>query len=161
MITKLFDYIITRIRNKYLFEKNFVKQNDFLNDEYAEKTGQEASNLIKLSLQGNTPVMIARIGASELTIMTEYLSSKGLLAKYFNFITGKTDSYRYNKTTMGAQADISGIFPSNKKLLDNFSQFMVEEIKEINILGTWLKNEILFKAELKKSKRIRLKDMLL
>lgn len=119
--------------------------------EYAEFSGQEASDLIKAELLNDKPTMIARIGSTELQAMTYYINSRKIFKMPLTLLK--------RKMILDKMAVLSGFFPSTIENISKFSKEMIADMKEIDILGTWRKEEKFFKKELKYAKKIRLQDL--
>ena len=109
-------------------------------------TGQEAADNIFKLLNSDKPVMICRFGQMELDALKQ-LKEIDLGIKKFN-LSG------FNGLKVNA-----GFFPLNKNLLKKFQKRMLCDIKQIDILGSWLFNEIYFKQELENSIKVELMDL--
>ena len=120
---------------------------------------QMASDLIKKKLNSSSPCMIGRFGSVELKIVDEYCNSKLGIKKYFKFISGDIDSYKISSTSLLHATNNAGIFPSNIDLLSKFSDLMLEDMKELDILGSWLNMEKNFKEQLSDASKVRLPDL--
>ncbi len=117
----------------------------------AEFEGQEASDLIKSVLLSDNPAMIARIGSTELQAIVYHINSKKMLIRPLTLLQKKFILKKMNI--------LSGFYPSTEKNIARFSQLMMEDIKEVNILGSWRKEEKVIENELKQAIKIRLKDI--
>jgi len=114
-------------------------------------SNQTASDLIKAELEANKPSMIARLGSTELQAITWYINSKHTFKRYFEKLKKKTIFEKMNI--------LSGFFPSTQENLVKFSEMMLKDMQEVDILGSWRKEESLFVKELNNSKKITLKDL--
>jgi hypothetical protein len=114
-------------------------------------SGQDASDLIKAELDTDKPSLIARLGSTELQAMSWYINSKHPLKKYFEKLRGKTILKKMNI--------LSGFFPSTQENIIKFSKMMLKDMQEVDILGSWRKEEGLFIDELKNSQKVTLKDL--
>lgn len=119
--------------------------------ELAEFKGQEASDLIKAELLSDKPIMIARIGSTELQAMTYYINSQKKYKMPWEIFRGKM--------ILKKMAILSGFFPSTKENIFKFSRDMIKDMNDVDILGTWRKEEKLFDKELRFAKKIRLQDL--
>jgi len=126
---------------------------------FAEYTHQIASDLIKAKLESDSPCMIARFGSVELNIIHEYCISKLGYKKYLKYILGDINSYKINDSSYIAAYNNAGIFPSNNSILSRFSETMLQDMLEVDILGSWLSQENYFKEELSKTVKVRLPDL--
>ena len=123
-----------------------------------EFTGQNASHVIREKLLSPEPCMIARFGNNELKIVLEYQNSYQQW-KYIKYVTGKITTYKINESTFQSAYNNAGIFPSNEETLGKFAKLMLEDMKEIDVLGSWIPGETFFKDEIKNAVKIRLKDI--
>ncbi|MDA3892746.1 MAG: hypothetical protein PF517_13880 [Salinivirgaceae bacterium] len=99
------------------------------------------------------PCMIARFGATELSVLMNYF---GVLKgkQIFEFIKGKSFEWWWNENTIRPLEHISGFFPLHDKYLRYFGELFLNDIKELDILGSWLLNENYLEQELKGIKRV-------
>jgi hypothetical protein len=125
----------------------------------AEYTHQVASDLIKAKLESNSPCMIARFGSVELNIIHEYCISKSGYKKYLKYILGDINSYKISDLSYKEAYNNAGIFPSNTTILSSFSEIMLQDMLEVDILGSWLNQENYFKEKLSKVIKVRLPDL--
>lgn len=88
----------------------------------------EGNELIKNELKTNKPLLIARIGASELMVVLNYLNYK---------YRTKVIWSDYLRDEIRRQ---SGVFPVDDQTLTKFAKRYIESIKEVDIMGVW-KNE--------------------
>jgi hypothetical protein len=119
----------------------------------------EANQLISRKLLGDTPVMIARLGAVELSSIANYksiISGKRNLLKYITF---KSEAFWWDNNTISQMANNAGFFPSNTFMLERFAMLMMEDMMSVDVLGSWLWQEKLFSEELSNATRINLKDL--
>jgi hypothetical protein len=126
---------------------------------YVDYTGQEASDQIKAAILENNPLMIARFGSVELKCIVEYCSSLEGFKKYVKYITGFNESYKISNKSYKQSFNNAGVFPSNPQTLSKFSELMLEDMKQIDILGSWLSNERHINKHLKKCIKVKLPDL--
>jgi hypothetical protein len=129
------------------------------NYDHAEYAYQEASDLIKKTLEKNKPCMIARFGSGELNCVSQYRNANLGSEKYMRYILGEIDSYRIHQPNFQQAFFNAGIFPVSDSTLIRFAELMLKDMREVDILGSWVKEEKLFKSELEQAKRIRLPDI--
>lgn len=121
--------------------------------------GQQVSDLISKHIGSDKPCMIARLGATELSCAEQYVDSKPGLLKYLNYIKGDINHYKYSDDLKYRALNWSGIFPANKEVLDKFSRLMIEDMKDVDVLGSWLEKERKFETELAEAVRVPLQDL--
>ncbi len=101
-------------------------------------------------LEQEKPCMIARFGSTELTCMHNYLGvKKNSIKKY---IYGETGPIWWNKKIIIQMQNWSGFFPATEKKIEQFCELMLEEIPEVDILGSWQNLESRFESYLKATK---------
>lgn len=105
----------------------------------------EASELIYNLLASGKPCMIARYGSTELMALTNYL---GVTAKHhsvWKYIQGKQFPWWWEAHVKDQMTRWSGFFPSTEENLMKFGDMMVEDSKQVDILGSWLRDEQIMK----------------
>lgn len=135
----------------------FFKQKEQTPLHYHKK-GQEASDYIKLLLESDKPVMICRLGATELTAIVNYKFDVSFL-NVLKFVTKKIDSIGYAKNTAGNMYQLSGFFPADKKNLERFSRYMIDIMSMVDVLGSWRFEEKIFEKELRNAVKVPLGDL--
>jgi hypothetical protein len=120
-------------------------------DKNADYNGQGASDLIKAELLKDKPSMIARLGSTELQAIAYYINCQRPFRKPFERLT--------KNIIFKKMWSLSGFYPSTDATIGRFSEMMMEDAKEVDILGSWRKEEIYLKEELKNAKRVGLKDL--
>lgn len=106
---------------------------------------QAASDLICDRLLDSQPCMISRLGTVELQTILCYLNiqrkPKFALEKQISYLARQTPKYwwsNYRKLSMSKNA---GFFPATAENLDRFARLYLEDIRNIDIIGSWLKEE--------------------
>ena len=113
-----------------------------------------ASEIIYDLLISNKPVMIARFGSTELACLQNYLGVKSPTHSWSQYILGSQDAWWWNPKIISQMKEWSGFFPSNIISIEKFCEIMIKNIPEVDLLGSWLASESLFKAELSKSIKV-------
>jgi hypothetical protein len=123
---------------------------------------KEYSNKMIYDLLINTePVMIARLGSTELTCMVNYL---GVKKKRENrsakrYIQGQGPAWWWNKKILQQMSTHAGFFPAEIIQIEAFCEMMISGLSDVDVLGSWLKEEKFFELELAKSKKVMLEDL--
>jgi hypothetical protein len=144
---------------RYLYTKiNPVKNSLSSSVLKTDKTGQAASDYIKDLINSQKPIMIARFGSTELSCMVDYihLTTK---YKYTKYIKSKISSYGFTEQTITDAYTWSGIFPANIEILSKFSELMIQETSNVDVLGSWREEESYLKDRLKNSVVVKLTDL--
>ena len=101
----------------------------------------KASELIYNLLASGKPCMIARYGAFELASVVNYLGVRNPHHSLLKYITGKELQWWWNKRLMSFMQSNAGFFPATEGNLMKFGEMMVEDSKQVDILGSWLPDE--------------------
>lgn len=123
---------------------------------------KEYSNeLIYNQLISNKPCMIARFGSTEILCLTNYLGVKhpNTFKNYKSFVKSQTPPWWWEASTIRQMQQWSGFFPESVSKIEQFCELMLNDIPQVDILGSWLKQESFFQKELGNVKRIVLEDM--
>lgn len=122
-------------------------------DKFVQFSGQEASDRIKELLSKEKPAMVCRFGSNELQCVVSYLHESKFLknAQWY-------EHYHWNDILYN-MSSFAGFFPAERSLLYQFSELMLEDMKLIDILGTWRKEEFYIQDRIARSISIRLKDI--
>lgn len=120
---------------------------------------EQASECIYDMLSSSQPCMICRFGSTELTTIVGILEMRKKYHSPINYIIGKSPAW-WNKAFLCNQIrDFSGFFPADSDLVDKFVTLVLEDIKQIDILGSWVQSEKFLDAELIHCKKVFLKDL--
>jgi hypothetical protein len=130
-----------------------------LTNEFAQYSGQDASDIIKKFLENDNPAMIARFGSNELNCVTNYYHISRNKGRYFSYIKGDVGAFWWDKKMMQYMGTGAGFFPSTEKNLARFATLMLEDMKQVDVLGSWLQQEALFSKQLSNAVRVGLKDL--
>lgn len=130
---------------------------------HAEYTEQEASDKIKKILERNAPCMIARFGSIELraceTIYNKNDTTKPVFYKIKDYISGKNEAFFITNEILDSMRINTGFFSATAEELERFYFNMLDAMKNIDILGSWLINEQIFNQYLEKAVKVRLPDL--
>jgi hypothetical protein len=150
-MNKYFLYFIKTIRkiNQKLLPKAEQKP-------ICEQNPDKAAQIIYDVLISDEPCMIARFGAFELSITVNYLGVKKNKINYINFIKGNEPDWQWNQSLIQYMHTNAGFFPPTIDKIEQFCKLMIQEIPQIDVLGSWLPNEVYFEKELKQANKINL-----
>jgi hypothetical protein len=122
-----------------------------------ECRGQQASDRIREILERDQPCMIGRLGGTETEAIIRHLNvldSQSFFTKSREYITGKRDRFWWDRGIIMRLCNLSGFFPATEKALIKFSEDMLEDMQQIDILGAWQPQEIVLKDYLKNALRV-------
>ena len=109
-----------------------------------EEDPDKASETIYQLLSQDKPCMIARFGANELNAVINYLGVNSRQHSICKFIQGKQSEWWWNKNIMYNMQNNAGFFPATPWNMQRFGKMMLEDTKEVYLLGSWLKQEYYF-----------------
>lgn len=102
----------------------------------------KASEAIYRLLASGKPCMIARYGSTELAALINYLGVKATHHSAWQYIQGNSHEWWWNESIMNQMQRWSGFFPSTEENLQRFGELMLEDSKQVDLLGSWLRDEI-------------------
>lgn len=106
-----------------------------------EDDPDNASDMIYNLLDSNKPCMIARFGANELNAIVNYLGVNSKSHSILKYIIGEQPEWWWNKSVMYCMQNNAGFFPAIPENMQRFGKMMLEDAKEVDLLGSWLNDE--------------------
>lgn len=106
-----------------------------------EENPDKASEMIYNLLSDDKPCMIARFGSTEMSAIINYLGVNSQQHSIWKFIQGKQPEWWWNKNIMNQMQQWSGFFPPSPENMQRFGEMMIEDTKEVDLLGSWLEEE--------------------
>jgi hypothetical protein len=116
-----------------------------------------ASKIIYDALMEKNPCMIARFGSTELACLINYVGVTQDKNKYLQYIQGKTQRWWWEQSIIKQMQNWSGFFPATQNKIEQFCQLMLEDIPEVDVLGSWLTDEQLFDKQLHSAQKVHLR----
>lgn len=134
--------------------RNFGRnKNIYPNKEYSNR-------LIFELLNNNNSCMIGRFGATEMLCLSNYIGTKKISnPSYLKFIKGEIPPWWWEMNSIKQLELWSGFFPPKIESVEKFCELMIEDMKELDILGSWLNEEFFFQKELKNVRQVSLEDL--
>lgn len=121
-----------------------------------EEDPDKASDMIYNLLMQDKPCMIARFGSTELSAVINYLGIHTPKHSIIKYIKREIPEWWWDKNVKYNMQTCSGFFPPAEENLSRFSEMMLKDAKEVDILGSWLKQEWYLRNELIQAKKIDL-----
>ena len=117
---------------------------------------EQAYQMIIDLLEDEKPCMIARYGATELLCMTNYLGIKK--GKHIiEYIKGQNTEWWWTDIVVRNMCQWSGFYPATPENLSRFCEIMLQDTKQLNLLGCWDQHESFFENQLKGVQRVHLR----
>lgn len=124
----------------------------FSNKEYS-------NNLIFNHLMDDKPCMISRFGSVELGILVNYLGVTRRERSILKYIIGQSPEWWWNNSLLNAFHKNAGFFPVTDQNVTKFCRLILNDIPEVDILGSWLTEECYFNQHLTNAKHVVLEDL--
>jgi hypothetical protein len=121
-----------------------------------EQDPDKAFQIIYDALMSDEPCMIARFGSNELNAVKNYQSVKNQSKSISNYIKGEQFDWWWNDGIVKCLYENAGFFPLETNKIEQFCELMINDIPEVDILGSWLIDESLFEKELENCIKINL-----
>lgn len=102
---------------------------------------QKASDIIIEKFRQGKPFMVSRFGAVEISAVTNYLGIISPRHNVWKYIIGKEPQWWWNEGVRYCMTNNAGFFPSTDENLCRFSQLVLQDLKEIDVLISWQKEE--------------------
>jgi hypothetical protein len=115
-----------------------------------------ASHAIYQLLNSNSACMIGRFGAFELAVVVNYLNVRNNQRNYLRYIQGKQAAWWRIASIVDALQNNAGFFPPTNEKVDKFCELMLDDIPSLDLLGSWLNDELYFKDSLKDCPKVML-----
>ena len=150
-MNKLSIYTLTSLRLIYgkVFNVQQLRMPDY------EQNPDTVSKIIYDKLMEDKPCMIARFGSTELTTVVNYLGIKNPDKNIIHYVKGESLPWWWNQNMLNQMQQWSGFFPPTQGKIEQFCELMLEDMKEVDVLGSWLEYENYFEKELKDVSKVK------
>lgn len=115
-----------------------------------------ASDIIYNHLINDAPCMIARYGGSELYGVTNYLGVQRGWKGAWDFICAKQDPWWWIKGRLKNLSNNAGFFPIQEWALKQYSELMLSDTQDLDVLASFCRGEYLIKEHIEKLPAISL-----
>lgn len=130
------EFILKVLRAFY----TIIFKNSWRTEKYISYKDQKANDFIRKSIESNTNgLLITKFGTVELQTLLYFLRKNDNFEAYKDFIKGRREIFE--NTVLDELYTLSGFFPKEKDLYKKFTSLYVEDIKEIDILGSYVWTE--------------------
>ena len=96
---------------------------------------KEGNELLYKILSSDRPCMIARYGANEINCISNYLAIKNNDHNIWKIIKGESHGWWWNKGMLNELYRVAGFFPIDDEHLSRFSELMLEDSKDLDVLA--------------------------
>ncbi len=155
IMKKLFWKISRKLYLTFAPETSFLGRNwrMFSNKLYANDT-------IYNILMEEKPCFIGRFGAYEANCVINYLGVKQKQhGSFYSFIKGQVPEPWWNKKLLHRLHTNAGFFPNRIEEVEKFCELMLSDMQELDLLGSWLKQEKFLSSQLIDTKQVVLEDL--
>jgi hypothetical protein len=107
--------------------------------------GQAASDYVKEMLTSANPCMICRFGSHELNAILNYLDiigNGGYISKSIKYIRSEIGPFWWDDEIRSLMLNNAGFFPADAEYLERFANIILNDIRNIDVLGSWLMGEV-------------------
>lgn len=120
----------------------FLKQkNRFTETLNRNNKSEEANEILKKIIIKNEPFMCARFGSTESRAILNFQLKKKQITDFhasLKHIKGKMNIYwKEHPKFLNNLTELSGFFPKDENLLENFVNLYTSDIKNLDLLGIW------------------------
>lgn len=122
-----------------------------------EEDPDKASDIIYNFLAQDKPCMIARFGSTEFAALVNYLGVNSPHRSVWKYIQGEQPEWWWNKNIMSQMQQWSGFFPPTEANMQRFGDLMMEDMKQLDLLGSWINNEYVVANYIKQAKYVHLR----
>lgn len=130
--------------------------------QFYDNEGSEASDLIKKGIESDKPFLISKFGYAELRTILTFLqiqSTKNKWKKIMSFAKGKNVEPWWSNGTQRIITFNAGIFPKSIDIMEEFSKMIIQDLDQIDILGSLLQGEIHIHNYMARTKFIPFDDL--
>lgn len=113
-----------------------------------------ANEMIYNLLMYPTPCMIARFGSNELDTIINYKGMKK--PNLIKCILGESPKWWWTQHQFNRLKNFAGFINPSYDTFIRFSELMITDMKQVDILGSWRQEELLFSKELSKAQKVKL-----
>lgn len=119
-----------------------------------EENPEKASKLIYDLIATGKPCMIARYGMTEFNALANYLCVQKGTHNLLKFLVCKTHAWWLSMYRLRNLRDYSGFFPISFPLYERFCKMLIEDTKYVDILASWIDDELYMEDYLQNAQKI-------
>jgi hypothetical protein len=122
-----------------------------------EQNPEKASQIIYDALMADKPCMVARFGFNELNALINFQGVNNKSKSIYQYIREEQFGWWWNQGIIKCLHENAGFFPPTTNKIERFCELIIQDIPQVDILGSWLAGEQLFEKELEHSQKIHLR----
>lgn len=143
----LFDLILPGLKSVY----SKFKERNKTNDLNRICNSDSVSDIIYNLLMSDKPCMVARYGSTEMSCMINYLGVTSKHHSLIKYIMGEQLEWWWNKKILNQMQQWSGFFPATEKNAKRFSEMMLEDSSQLDVLAIWSSRSLILSDYYKKA----------
>lgn len=127
--------------------------------DYVELFDQDANDYIREILAKGGPCMVSKFGTIELAALAGHRFLRQQHYSWHDFkvsVKGKYPPIGAEEPSIKALCSNAGFFPDDSSLMPRFYDINVEAMKQIDVLGSYIRDEKMFADELSQARRVNL-----
>lgn len=123
--------------------------------------GPEASALLYEAMTADAPCMVSRLGRLELILIRRYWFqiTGNPFTNTLDYVRGKKGRFWWDPVNHETIMKQAGVFSNDKKSLERFCQLYLDDMPEIDILGSWCPGEPDVAEKLQSAKTVPLPSL--
>ncbi len=101
--------------------------------------GAKANSLLRALATGAAPCMVARIGQTEMKAVLPRAAQwrHGFLRNAWQYVMAGAHPFWWEPAVIAEMESSSGFFGANPRALARFADLMIEDLHDIDVLGSW------------------------
>lgn len=115
--------------------------------------------IIHKAIEAGQPYMIARFGAFEVSAVANYKGVRDNPHSILAYLHGDINEWWWNKSIIEHLKNNAGFFPNTILNVQKFGELMLEDSKQVDLLGSWCKEEFYLSEELINAQKVNLGDI--
>ncbi len=119
----------------------------------------KSQEMIASLLQADKPCMVARFGSNELAAVVNYIGVQTSPHSPWKYVKGEVNEWWWDRKMMNFLRNNAGFFPLTEDSVRRFAQLMIDDAREVDLLGCWLKEEWHLRQEMKGAQRVKLSNL--
>lgn len=127
-----------------------------------DRSGQQASDYIRSLIESGQPCMISRLGSNELDVTVRVLERQqnaGLAKRLSRYLWHDGAVFWWDQSIRRRMTVNAGFFPADDDSLTRFGQRMLDDIAQIDVLGSWRLEEFYLRQQLDHATTVSLLDL--